>query len=62
MAPTERVSSLGVTPYKWEVLRVHWTCLDKELVSPAVQSLETFLVCDVEGEDAAVCSPVEGHA
>jgi len=34
--------------YKGKVLRVHRTCLYQELISPAIQGIETLAVRDIE--------------
>lgn len=48
--------------YEWERLGVHWASLDQELVSPAVQCVETLRVVHVVYEHAAVGAAVKGHA
>jgi len=47
--------------YEGEALRVHRACLNQELVSPAVEGIETLGVVDIVDEDAAVCTTVESN-
>jgi len=44
-----------------EILGVMRTCLDQELVSPAVQSLKRLQAVHVVDQYATVCATVEGH-
>jgi hypothetical protein len=44
-----------------EILGVMRTCLDQELVSPAVQGLERLQAVHVVDEYATVCATVESH-
>jgi len=44
-----------------EILGVVRTCLDQELVSPAVQSLKRLQAVHVVDQHATVCAAVESH-
>lgn len=56
------VSSICLSTYEWEALRIHRARLYQELVSPAVQCIETLGVVDVVYEHAAVGAAVKGDA
>lgn len=47
-------------PYEWEALGVHGASLDQELISPAVESVETLRIVNIVHEHAAVGAAVEG--
>jgi len=48
--------------YKWEVVRVTWTCLYKELIAPAVKGAECSCLRHVVHQDAAVSTAVERNS
>lgn len=48
--------------YKWEVVRVTWTCLYKELIAPAVKGAECSCLRHVVHQDAAVSTTVERNS
>ena len=47
---------------KWKVLRVPWTCLNEELVSPALERIERLEDGNVVDENAAVHAEVERYS
>jgi hypothetical protein len=47
--------------YEGEALGVHGAGLNQELVSPAVEGVETLGVVDIVDEYAAVCTTVESN-
>ena len=51
-----------MSTYEWKALWVHGASLDKELVSPAVEGVETLGIVHVVYEHAAVSATVKGNA
>ena len=47
---------------EWEWLRVCWSCIFIESISPSAQSIETLGICDVINQSATISSTVEGVA
>jgi len=45
--------------YEWKAVRISWRGLDQELVSPAIECIETFGIIDVVHKHAAVGPSIE---
>lgn len=48
--------------YEWKILRVSWTGLYQELISPTIQGIKTFWVIDIIYQYAAVGAPVKRNS
>lgn len=51
-----------MSTYEWETLWVHGAGLDKKLVSPAIEGVETLGIVHVVHEHAAIGATVKGNA
>jgi hypothetical protein len=46
---------------EWEVIGISWSSLDQELITPAIQILESLGNIDIEDQDTAISSSVESN-